>query len=198
MTMDFYEAVRRRRMVRNYTAEPVDAPAIERILAAARQAPSAGFSQGQAMVVVTDERGRSQIAALAGEPEYVAMGMDPWISKAPVHVIVCVSKEVYFDRYAEKDKKGEQNTDDDWPVPYWWVDAGATMMLLLLAVVAEGLAAGFLGSYRMPELKAAFGIPDDMEPIGIVTIGHAAPDRRSGSLKRGWKDADEVIHREGW
>ena len=195
---DFYEAVRRRRMVRNYTDEAVDAQALERILGAARKAPSAGFSQGQAMVVVTDQGGRSQIAALAGEPEYVAMGMDPWISKAPVHIIVCVSKQVYFDRYAEKDKKGEQNTDDDWPIPYWWVDAGATMMLLLLAVVAEGLAAGFLGSHRMSELKAAFGTPEDMEPIGIVTIGHAAPDRRSGSLQRGWKDDADVIHRERW
>jgi nitroreductase len=195
---DFYDTVRRRRMVRNYTDEPVDDAALERVLAAARKAPSAGHSQGQAMVVVTDPEGRGKIAALAGEDEYVALGMDPWISRAPVHVIVCVSKQVYFDRYAEPDKKGDVNTDDDWPVPYWWVDAGATMMLLLLAVAAENLAAGFLGSHRMPELKAAFGIPDHMEPIGIVTIGHAAPDRRSGSLDRGWKPDDEVVHRERW
>jgi len=195
---DFYDTVRRRRMVRNYTDDPVDPDALGRILNAARKAPSAGFSQGQAMLVVAEEHGRRQIARLAGEDEYVAMGMDPWISKAPVHVIVCVSKNTYFDRYAESDKTGEPNTDEDWPVPYWWVDAGATMMLLLLAVVAEGLAAGFLGSHRIPELKESFGIPDHMDPIGIVTIGHAAPDRRSGSLARGWKADDEVIHRERW
>lgn len=195
---DFYETVFKRRMVRNYTDDPVDGEALERILAAARKAPSAGFSQGQAMVVVTDRKGRTEIARLAGEDQYVAAGMDPWISRAPVHVIVCVSKQVYFDRYAEPDKKGEENTDDDWPVPYWWVDAGATMMLLLLASVAEGLAAGFLGSHRMPELKAEFGIPDHMDPIGIVTIGHAASDKRSGSLDRGWKPDGDVIHREGW
>jgi nitroreductase len=195
---DFFDVVARRRMVRNYTDEPVDPDAVERVLAAARKAPSAGFSQGQAMVVVTGAEGRSEIARLAGEDDYVAMGMDPWISRAPVHVILCVSKQVYFDRYAEADKKGAANSDEDWPVPYWWVDAGATMMLMLLAVVAEGLAAGFLGSHRMPELKAAFGIPDHMEPIGIVTIGHAAPDRRSGSLRRGWKPETEVLHRERW
>jgi len=195
---DFYDVVRGRRMVRNYTDESVDPAALDRILAASRKAPSAGFSQGQAMVVVTDEEGRREVARLAGEEDYVAAGMDPWISRAPVHVIVCVSKQVYFDRYAEADKKGEVNTDEDWPVPYWWVDAGATMMLILLATVAEGLAAGFLGSHRMPELKAAFGIPDDMEPIGIVTIGHSAADRRSGSLDRGWQPADKVVHRERW
>lgn len=196
--MDFYEVVRRRRMVRNYTDEPVDDAALERLLEAARRTPSAGFSQGQAMVVVTEPDGRRTIARLAGEDEYVAMGMDPWISRAPVHVIVCTSKQIYFDRYEEPDKKGAPNSDDDWPVPYWWVDAGATMMLLLLAAVAEGLAAGFLGSHRMPELKAAFSIPDHMDPIGVVTIGHAAPDRRSGSLDRGWKPEEEVVRRERW
>lgn len=195
---DFYETVARRRMVRNYTEEAVDSEALDRILVAARKAPSAGFSQGQAMVVVTSEEGRHQIASLASEDDYVAMGMDPWISRAPVHVVVCVSKQVYFDRYAESDKKGANNTDADWPVPYWWVDAGATMMLLLLAVAAEGLAAGFLGSHRMPELKRTFSIPDEMDPIGVVTIGHGAPDRRSGSLDRGWKALDEVVHRERW
>ena len=79
---DFYETVARRRMVRNYTEEAVDSEALDRILVAARKAPSAGFSQGQAMVVVTSEEGRHQIASLAGEDDYVAMGMDPWISRA--------------------------------------------------------------------------------------------------------------------
>ncbi len=195
---DFYDTVFGRRMMRNYTDDRVDPAALDRILAAARRAPSAGFSQGQAMVVITEEEGRREIARLAGEEQYVAAGSHPWISRAPVHVVICVSKKIYFDRYAEPDKKGEENTDADWPVPYWWVDGGATMMLLLLAAVAEGLAAGFLGSHRMPELKGRFGIPDHMEPIGIVTIGHPASDRRSASLRRGWKDEAEVVHRERW
>jgi nitroreductase len=195
---EFYDIVRARRMVRNYSEDPVDPEALERILEAAEKAPSAGFSQGQALVVVTEPEGRNAIAELAGEEDYVAAGMDPWISRAPVHIIVCVSKQLYFDRYAEPDKKGSVNTDEDWPVPYWWVDSGATMMLVLLAAVAEGLAAGFLGSHNMPQLKDRFGIPGHMEPIGIVTIGRAAPDRRSGSLARGRRSSSEVVHRERW
>jgi nitroreductase len=195
---DFFDVVRRRRMVRNYTDQPVDPALLDKILVAARKTPSAGFSQGQAMVVITETTARAEIARLAGEERYVAAGMDPWISRAPVHIVVCVSKKIYFDRYAAPDKKGVASSDDDWPVPYWWVDAGATMMLLLLAAEAEGLGAGFLGSHRMPELKTAFDIPDHMEPIGIVTIGHAAPDRPSGSIERGWKPEAEVVHRERW
>ena len=63
------------------------------------------------MVVVTEPENRREIARLAGEDEYVAAGMDPWISQAPVHIVICVSKQIYFERYAEPDKKGEPNTD---------------------------------------------------------------------------------------
>jgi nitroreductase len=199
--MELAEAVRRRRMVRNYTDEPVSSEALERVLQTARKAPSAGFSQGQSLVVVADAATRARIAELCGEAEYVAMGLDPWISRAPVHVVVCTSTRAYLDRYREPDKGGPDSplgVAGNWPVPYWWVDAGATMMLILLAAVDEGLAAGFLGSHAVPDLKELLGIPDDVSPIGIVTIGHPAPDRRSGSLARGWRPAADVVHRERW
>ncbi len=195
--MDFYEAVRRRRMVRNYSDEPVDPRALDRIVAAARKAPSAGFSQGQSMIVVTDPESRRRIADSVGEADYVARGFDPWISRAPVHVVVCVREEAYHERYREPDKAPD-GVENPWPVPFWWVDAGATMMLLLLAAAAEGLAAGFLGGPALEGIGDLLSIPDDVSVVGIVTIGHGAPDRRSGSLQRGWKPAGEVIHRERW
>jgi nitroreductase len=184
-------------MVRNYTDEPVDPAAVERILAAGLRAPSAGYSQGQSFVVVTEPERRRRIAELAGEADYVAAGFDPWISRAPVHVVVCVSERLYRDRYDEPDKNPE-GAEQDWPVPYWWVDAGASLMLLLLAVVDEGLAAGFLGSHAMPELEAGLGLPADVSAIGVVTIGHAATDRRSTSLARGARPGTVTIHREVW
>ena len=197
--MDFGDVVRRRRMVRNYTDEPVTAEVLDRILDAGVHIPSAGFSQGVFLVSITDAATRNEIAVLSGEEDYVEMGMDPWISRAPVHVLVCVSSRVYADRYSEEDKGGPDSPlakAENWQVPYWWVDGGAAMQNLLLAAVDEGLAAGFLGSHRMPEIKDLLGIPDDVAPIGIVTIGHGAPDHKSGSLKRGRRD--DTIHRERW
>ena len=44
--------VRRRRMVRNYSPEPVDPAVLDRILENALRAPSAGFSQGWAFLVL--------------------------------------------------------------------------------------------------------------------------------------------------
>jgi nitroreductase len=148
--------------------------------------------------VVTDPDIQRTIADLAGETEYVAAGYDPWISRAPVHVVVCVREATYHERYQEPDKLEDDDTEIEWPVPYWWVDAGAAMEHLLLAAVAEGLAAGFLGTHAMDGLKELLGIPADVSPIGIVTIGHPAPDRRSGSLARGWRDDSEVVHRQRW
>ena len=183
-------------MVRNYRDEPVDPGAVARIVAAGRKAPSAGFSQGVSFVVVTEPDRRFEVARIAGEDEYVARGFDPWVSRAPVHVVICVSEAAYRRRYAEPDKHGD--AEQQWPVPYWWVDAGAAMQSVLLATAAEGLAAGFLGGHGTPELAAYLGIPDEVVPIGIVTIGHPAPDRPSGSLTRGWRPEEDVVHHEQW
>ena len=69
---------------------------------------------------------------------------------------------------------------------------------LLLAVVDEGLAAGFAGVHDLESLRALLGIPGEVTPMGVIPIGHPAPDRRSRSLKRGRKSREEVIHREQW
>ena len=195
--MQFQEVVRRRRMVRNYTEEPVEEGVLARILDAARRGPSAGFAQGQRFVVVTDAGTRRQIAAAAREAEYVSAGFEPWLSRAPVHVVVCTRIEDYVDRYNEPDKASAPSANE-WLVPYWYVDAGAALMLVLLAAVDEGLGAGLAGIHSFDGIKELLGIPDDVTPIGVVTIGHRAPDRRSSSLTRGHRPVDEVVFRERW
>ena len=197
--MEFYDVVRRRRMVRNYDPDKaVSTESLSRIAAAAQKAPSAGFSQGQRLVVVTDPERRKRIAQVCDEDEYVQSGFDPWISRAPALFIPCVSEEIYHARYQEPDKLNPDGTETDWPVPYWFVDVGCTVMLILLAAVDEGLAAGFLGTHRMGDLATELGLPPDQQPVGVITIGHPLPDRRSRSLKRGWVKTDDFVHWEQW
>jgi nitroreductase len=184
-------------MVRNFTEEQVNRDAIERIVRAGKRAPSAGFTQGQYLVVVTDSAVRRQIAVLANEDEYVQKGFDPWISSAPVHIVVCISEADYHRRYQEPDKL-EDGKEMAWPVPYWWVDGGAALMLVLLAAVDEGLAAGFFGFHRMSGLNGLLAIPDDVTPLGVVTVGHPAPDRKSSSLKNRRKPLQQLAHWERW
>ena len=196
--MDFREVIAARRMVRNYLPDPVPKESLDRIVDAGLRAPSAGFSQGLGFVVVTNPSTRRAIAELADEAEYVASGFDPWISRAPAHVVITVSEDVYRARYREPDKLGPDGEEIEWPVPYWWVDAGAGMMAILLAAVDEGLAAGFLGVHSLPDLASLLHLPPDHIPIGVVTVGIPAPDRRSSSLDRGRKRRESVVHWETW
>ncbi len=199
--MEFSEVVRKRRMVRHFTTEPVAPEAIERILDLAQRAPSAGFTQGQSVVVVTQPETRREIARICAEEEYTSGGFDPFISEAPVVVVPCVSEAAYHRRYQEADKLDEAGEEGEWPVPYWFMDIGCSVMTLLLAVVNEGLAAGFAGApttARLGELRRLLGIPDIVTPVGVIPIGHRAQDVSSPSLKRGRKPAAEFVHRERW
>lgn len=196
--MEFASVLAARRMVRNYTAQSVDYEVLEQIAASALRAPSAGNSQAIAVIVVTDGETRSRIASLADEDSYVARGFDPWISRAPAHLIIAVSETIYRERYAEPDKLGPEGEQIEWPVPYWWVDAGAALMAVLLTTVDQGLGAGFLGVHSLPDLADLLGLPDHYQPIGVVTVGHPAPDRRSGSLDRPRRARSSVIHHDRW
>jgi nitroreductase len=196
--MEFQDVVRKRRMVRNFTADPVDPAAIERIVDLARRAPSAGFTQGQSFVVVTDPEKRNAIATFCMEDEYVTSGFDPFISRAPVQIIVCTNEADYHRRYQQPDKLNDDGSEIHWEVPYWHVDAGCAAMIVLLAAVDEGLSAGYAGVIDHAGLRSLLGIPEEVIAIGVILVGHAAPDKQSGSLKRGRRDLSQVIHREAW
>jgi nitroreductase len=196
--MQFSDVVRRRRMVRHFTDEPVSPEAIDRVLDLARHAPSAGFTQGQSFVVVTRPDLKQAIAELCGEPEYVARGFHPFISGAPVLVVACTSEAAYHRRYQEADKTQADGSEIVWPVPYWHMDIGCAVMLVLLAAVDEGLDAGFAGAHDLDALRELLGIPADVTPVGVIPIGHRAPDTPSPSLKRGRKPTAEYVHHEQW
>lgn len=190
-------------MVRSYTDESVPREALERIIAAGLKAPSGGFSQGARFLVVTDAGTRAKIAELAQEPEYVKMGFEPWISTAPAHIVVATREDDYHDRYREPDKL-EDGEEIEWRVPWWWVDAGTAMMLLLLAAIDEGLGAGLFGVVGDDNdgLRELLGMPDDFEIVGVVTVGHRAADPTDGprkeAIRRRRRPREEVVRWERW
>ena len=196
--MEFREVVRRRRMVRSFSDRPIDRSVIERLAAIAQRAPSAGFSQGQRLVVVTEPGLRRELGVLGGDDFYEEQGYGRWISGAPVQFVPCVSEKVYRDRYSEPDKLQADGSPIEWPIPYWWMDVGCTVENLLLAAVDEGLAAGFAGADDLDGVRAVLGIPPGFAPVGIIPVGHPLPDKRSPSLKRGWVPTDEFLRWDGW
>jgi FMN reductase [NAD(P)H] len=117
--VEFKNVVLKRRMVRNFTDEPVAPKVIDHMLELARHAPIAGFTQGQSFVVVTQPDLKNRIAAICSESSYVQGGFDPFISGAPVLVIPCTSERADHRRYQEDDKVDEDGNEINWPVPYW-------------------------------------------------------------------------------
>lgn len=176
--MELRELLPKRRMVRHYAAEPVSREAVERIVATVRRAPSAGYSQGQRLLVITEPDARAEVVRIATSGWGAGReGLEPWMESAPVHVFVCTREADYHERYVQEDKLVE-GREIEWPVPFWHVDAGAALMLILLAAIDEGLAAGLTGVPRETAgaLRAAFGVPDDVTIVAHVTIGVPAPD----------------------
>ena len=143
--------LRLRRMVRHYETEPIPRETLARLVATVRRAPSAGFSQGQRLLVVDDPALLSQLSS--GTPR-----LEPWFESAPAHVLVLTREADYHDRYTKEDKL-QDDAEIEWPVPFWFVDAGAALMLVLLAAIDEGLAAG------------VYGVPVEEEPRWRELLG---------------------------
>src|SRR3954463_7549039 len=170
--MEFAEVVMKRRAVRRFEDGGVEREVIERIARLAQRTPSAGFSQGQRLVVVTEPGRRREIARICGEEQYEA-DFGPWISECAAQFIPCVSEAIYHRRYQEPDKIDEDGREIDWPIPYWWVDIGATMQNVMLAAVDAGLGCGFVGADAegTEALKGYLGIPEEFAPIGVMPVG---------------------------
>jgi nitroreductase len=204
--MEFQDVVRKRRMHRKFTAEPVSAEAVDRITRNAVRAPSAGFSQGWAFVVLEtpEDRDRFWAASTPDASERSERDMSAWLAgmrTAPVVVLALASKAAYLRRYAEKDKGWEDLDEARWPVPFWHIDVGMASLLMLQTAVDEGLGACFFGvpPEHVAAVRGELGIPDEFEITGVVAVGHPADGGAKGSpTRRRRKPEAEVIHRGGW
>jgi FMN reductase [NAD(P)H] len=199
--MEFRELLKRRRMVRHYAPDAVDRETLERIVSTVRRAPSAGYSQGQRLLVVSDRSVLDELAAL--EQGDTPDGVEPWFGTAAAHILVLTREDDYHDRYRKEDKL-DDGEEIAWPTPFWFVDAGAALMLILLAAIDEGLAAavyGVLGSDE-PRVRALLKIPPDLSIVAGVTLGRPAPDPEWSKLTsratQPRRSRDELVRWERW
>ena len=207
--MEFTEVIKQRRMVHAFTDEPLEPGTAERLLRAANRAPSAGFSQGYSFLVL---EGNDQSAPLwelvreADASENATEDADPDsvapLSGAPLVIVPLACKDIYLDRYAQPGKGWSDKDESRWPVPYWYIDTGFTALLILLAVVDEGLGAVFFGIAPeiMASFRARYGVPAEWTPIGAIAIGHPDPDSDPVPPARASdrKTLDELVHRGRW
>jgi nitroreductase len=202
--MEFDEVVRRRRMIRRYDPDrPLAPELVDKIVRHGLRAPSAGFSQGWSFLVLTEPADRDLYwaATTGGRADEGWRG--EWLERirtAPLIVVCLSNKSVYLDRYAQPDKGWTDRDEARWPVPYWDIDTGFAALLMHLTAVNEGLGSCFIGlpPVTIPAFKDAFGVPAEFSPVGVLTVGYRADDKRSPSLKRGHRPVDDVVHHGRW
>ena len=196
--------VRRRRMVRRYDDRPVDPAVVSRMLEHAVHAPSAGFSQGWAFLLLDDPDDLDRFWRVTTPEEYVE-SMSDWLAgmrRAPVVIVPLSSKDAYLDRYAQPDKGWTDRDETRWPVPYWHIDTGMASLLILQTAVDEGLGACFFGipPECIDTFREEFGVPPDHTPIGAISVGHRVPDSGvpGSAARRPRRTPDEVVHHGRW
>ncbi len=205
--MELQEALRRRRMVRSFSPDPLDPAVVATLVDDALRGPSAGNARGTAWVVLTGDETATYWSTTTTADWRARSRRWPGLSRAPVVAVALASPEAYVTRYGEADKAdaGLGPADEGgrgatgWPVPYWFGDTGSAVMALLLGAVDAGLGACFLGAFRgEAALLEATGVPTGWRLYGAVLLGRPdGADHRSRSLDRS-PDRAGRVHWGGW
>ena len=199
--MEFQDVVQRRRMVRDFSDEPVARPILDQLMANVTRTPSAGYSQGFAFVVLTDPGQRRLFWETTSGPDWRGESESVPLTRAPVVIIPLAHKQAYLDRYALPDKVHTPLFDEaQWPAPYWDIDTGFGVMMILLTAVDLGLGALFFGIFAGEQaLMDILGVPEGYRPIGAIALGHPTPGKRSRpELRTGRRPLDDIVRWERW
>jgi|TARA_B100001750_G_C15478988_1_gene584260 nitroreductase len=193
-TKNFSSLVKKRIVVREFK-EPRTGkfdPDIKEIASNGVKIPTAGFSRGIEVLTILDHDNIKKIAVITNEKKYTSKGLDPWISWAEGIIIILINKNAYIERYGKEDKNSSLNIDN-WHMPYWYIDAGAALMNILLGAEDKELGSGFLGGHNihLNNLKSEFKIPKEIEVLGLVPIGVRKHNNRKNTTEK-----KKLIHTE--
>lgn len=161
-------------MIRRFRSDPVSDATVNRLIATATRAPSAGHTEPWAFVAVRDARTRSELGRAAFGQMFVA--------ESPLVVVACADLSRSRAQYGERGNR------------YGIIDASFASLLLLLAVVDEGLGACFVGAFEDAAVSRLLRLPADVQPIAIIPIG--MPAESPPARKR--RPVTAVLHRERW
>jgi len=149
--MDLYESIKSRYSVRSYLNKPVEQKNLDRILDAARLAPSGSNRQPWKFVVVRDAETRKKLVSVCSNQEFVG--------EAPV-VIAAVG--LMPDRVMSCSVPGDP------------VDVAIALEHVALAATAEGLGSCWIGSFNQDQIRTLLNIPANAKVIEVMTLGYPA------------------------
>ncbi|WP_089244447.1 nitroreductase family protein [Asanoa hainanensis] len=171
--METWDAIRARRNVRAYTAEPVTDEQLTRIAEAGWRAPSASNRQHWDFVLVTDRQQLAELGTVWHAAGHVASGAAAIALVLPVPVD---ERQRLLDQY----------------------DLGQATYAMMLAATDLGIGTGHSSVGDHARARAILGVPETHEVTYLLGVGHPA-DRPLRPIKRpNRRPFDEVVHRGGW
>jgi nitroreductase len=171
---EFDDIIKRRKMVRQYIQDkPIPHEIVDKLIANAHRAPSAGHTQVQEFIIVQDPVIKKKLGEAALNQEQVY--------DAPLLIVVCANTSRSVGRYG---KRGREF--------YSIIDGAFASMLILLTAVNEGIGACFVGAFLDVKVSEILELPDYVKPIGIIALGFPAED--PGKFKR--IDISKLVHNE--
>jgi nitroreductase len=141
--MEVFEAIRKRHSVRSYLPDEVSSEKLEKILEAARLAPSAGNIQPWHFIVVTDQQKRKRLS----KGRYAK-----FLVESPVVLVGC----------------GDKKASPNWHT----VDTAIAMQNMVLTATSEGLATCWIGSFYENQVKELLSIPERFKVIALLAVGY--------------------------
>ncbi len=171
---EFDDIIKRRKMIRQYKQDkPIPKEIVDKLIANAHRAPSAGHTQVQEFIIVQDPLIKKKLGESALNQEQVY--------NAPLLIVVCANTSRSVGRYG---KRGREF--------YSIIDGAFASMLILLTAVNEGIGACFVGAFLDDKVSEILQLPKYVKPIGIITLGFPAED--PGKFKR--IDISKLVHYE--
>ena len=171
MKMDFYEVVRKRRSYRTFKSEMPETEKINRILEAARLAPTWANMQGVHYIIVKEPDNVLKL--------WEAIGQRAKFTEAPMFIVGVI---------AESGSGTNPNG-----VKYFPLDVGICFEHLILAATAEGLATCWIGWFNEERVKNVLNIPKRYRVLAITPLGYPTVEKEEVSER---KPLEEITHYE--
>ncbi len=171
--MDVFEAIKRRRSIRTFKNIDVSEEIVEKLIDAARWAPSAGNIQPWEFIIIRNQKTKRRLAEAALNQTF--------IEEAPVVIVVCADYQRSSRGYGSRGA-----------TLYCIQDTAAAIQNIHLAATAMGLGTCWIGAFREEPVKKLLRIPEGVRPVAIIPVGYPAEQ----PSPRPRRPLNEIIHRE--
>ena len=171
--MDLLDAIAKRRSVRTYKKQDLPPGTVEKLLEAARLAPSAGNVQPWEFVVVSTQKTKMDISQAAfGQKN---------LQEASVVIVVCADEKRAAESYGVRGKS-----------LYCIQDTAAAIENILLTACSLGLGSCWIGAFKEDEVRKVVNAPKYMRPVALIPVGY--PDEVPDARPR--RPISEILHKE--